>query len=172
MAAAGAPEIFNCAVVKLHALMHLPLRQHFWEILALVRAAAFVARKCGRGDGVGDHEHVAQVEPFEALQIEGGGVARWMLAKLGRESGNLVECGTELRAGAERADVIGHGGLQMRDHRGGISGRFRFRVGAYQIKRCGGVLRLELWLRHAFRALGGAAPGAAAEHQGLGDGIA
>ena len=53
-------------------------------ILALMRAAAFIARQRSGGDRVGDAEHVAQVEPFEALQIEGGGVPGRMLAKLGR----------------------------------------------------------------------------------------
>ncbi len=63
----------------------------FWEILALMRAAAFGARQRCRGDGVRDGEHVAQVEPFEALQIEGGGVAGRMLAKLGCERDNFIE---------------------------------------------------------------------------------
>src|SRR5579864_3226995 len=98
--------------------MHLPLRQRLGEILALMRAAAFAALERGRRDGMGDAEHVAQVEPFEAFEIEGGGVARRMLAELLGERRYIGERLGELCSGADWPDAVRHGRLQLRDHRG------------------------------------------------------
>ena len=95
-----------------------------------------------------------------------------MLAEVFREHRNFIERRAELRADAERADMIGHDGLQMGNHRDGIFLLLHFGVGADEIERRGGVLQFNVWLRHAFAALGGALSGAPAEHQRLGDGIA
>ena len=62
--------------------MQLPLRQHGRTILTLVRATAFGAQQRRPGDGVGHQEHIAQVEPFQPLQIEGRGSTERTLAEL------------------------------------------------------------------------------------------
>ena len=52
--------------------MASPGRQHFRIIFALMRAAAFGPRQRGLCNRARDDEHVAQIEPFEPLQIEAG----------------------------------------------------------------------------------------------------
>ena len=44
--------------------------QHFWEILTLVRATALATHDRGGRNRLRDHQHIAQIEPFEASHFE------------------------------------------------------------------------------------------------------
>ena len=85
-----------------------------------MRAAALPARERGHGDGARDHKHVAQVEPFQPLQVEGPAVAIRPLAERAGHVLDRAQRAPKLFLGAERADVIGHDRLQLLNHRGGV----------------------------------------------------
>src|SRR5271168_1238350 len=58
------------AAASCRALMQEPLRQCLRTILTLMGAAAFGAVERRLRDGARHRQHVAQVEPFEPLQIK------------------------------------------------------------------------------------------------------
>src|SRR5271155_2998390 len=104
----------------MYLLMHLPPRQWIRKIVPLVRAATFATATRRLHDGARDHEHIAQVKPIEPFAVEGATASERMLAKRRGERRDVVERACEFRSIADRADIIGHGRLQTRDHRGGI----------------------------------------------------
>ena len=158
--------------------MQLPLRQHGRTILTLVCATALGAQQRGPGDGVGHQEHIAQVEPFQPLQIEGRGSAERTLAELAPQRVNFFVHAEQFLLCTERTDVVGHDILQLRDRGRAIEGRVIAAVSAgYAVcdDKLDGrprVLRAKLRRRRVSGARRGAAPGAAAEHQCFGDGVA
>ena len=126
--------------------------EHCGEILALVGAAAFLARERRRCDSPRREQHVAQVEPFESAKVEGAAVADRPLAE---RAGHLADGGKsafELRGGAERADVIRHHGLQRCDHGGRVDGAWP-RLGSDEIERALRGLRSECVSRASLCAL-------------------
>ena len=152
--------------------MQLPLRARLGEILALMRAAAFAAIERGLRDRLRNGDHVAQIEPFQPLQVERRAMSGRLFAQLLPERGNAGQRPAQFCAGAKRPDVVSHDGLQARDHRGGI--RNLATVPGRPDKIDGGtrVLRSQSRRRRAAASRGGAFAGAAAEHQSFGDGVA
>ena len=110
----------RCLGVEPHHLIDPPLRQHAGKILALVRAAAFPARARGHGDRARDHEHVAQVEPFQPAEIESPPGRGRPFAERALHLCDRSQRAGELGLGTERADLVGHDPLQLLDHRGGV----------------------------------------------------
>ena len=123
-------------------------------------------------DRARDQQHVAQVEPFEPAQVEGAAAPSGRSPSARVMSSIARERALELCLGAERADVVGHGGLQRLDHGGGVRCRLRSSPSARRSSAVARRLRPEGCAPHALRPLGCASSGAAAEHQRLGDGVA
>ena len=175
-AATSTGEAGACVMSRLFAaqpdhLVDAPLRQHLREILALVRAAAFGPQRRGLRHRAGDGQHVAQIEPVEPLHVERAAIAERPVAERAGELIDRAECALELVPGAQRPDVVGHGGLQPLQHLGGVGHVLR-RGAADQIDRgARGVVRRRHGL-HRLGPRGGGAPGLAAEHERLGDGVA
>jgi len=64
----------------------------------------------------GNAEHVAQVEPFQTLEIEAAIRGGRPLAELGRERSNAAERALKFCPSAKRPDIVGHDRLEPRDH--------------------------------------------------------
>jgi len=94
--------------------MPLPALAGLGKILALMRAAALFADQCGSRDALGDETHAAQVVEIEPFGIESGAGCRKLGAFRG-EAGDVLERACEARTGAQRADVLVHHLLKVRD---------------------------------------------------------
>src|SRR5215469_12283311 len=81
-----------------------------------MRAAAFDPSQGRFRHGAGDGEHVAQIEPFQALEIETAIRGGRSLAEFGGERSNAAERALKLCPSAEWPDIVGHDRLEPRDH--------------------------------------------------------
>src|SRR5262245_34059229 len=93
---------------RLNQLVHAPLRGGRRKILPLVCAAALESLQRSLRNGARHEEHIAQIEPFEPLQIEGPPAMGWQFAELPRHVLELGNCMQELRSGPERARSLPH----------------------------------------------------------------
>ena len=138
--------------------MALPRGVRLGEILALVRATAFLAREGCARHAFGHQPHVAQVVQIDPLRIES---LLWR-RQVDLQRPDVRQRLLESRTGTQRADVPVHHRLELDDRRGGI----QIRAAA------AGRGRGKRWQGSPGRERGCALSGAAPEGERLGDGVA